>query len=153
MPEIDIIEARIDTNKLQGLVSQSYQCAPYDLFYDWNQQSPATTVFNNDTSFINTYQGGPFQEAISVETYIEDQFYGGNAYAPYAYEYWSDPNNRDDGYITWYSNGQQTWTMTSATIGPNSQSQVSQRLISEEPMVYASRIGFMCTFTDHLIHV
>ncbi|KJA24050.1 glycoside hydrolase family 16 protein [Hypholoma sublateritium FD-334 SS-4] len=134
VPEIDIIEARIDTNRMQGLVSQSYQCAPYDLFYDWNQQSPATTVFSDNISFINTYQGGPFQEAVSVETYIEDQFYGGNAYAPYAYEYWSDPNNRDDGYITWYSNGEQTWTMTSATIGPNSQSQVSQRLISEEPM-------------------
>lgn len=135
VPEIDIIEARIDTSRMQGQVSQSFQCAPYDAGYNWIKTSPATTIYNTNLSIVNRYQGGPLQEAISVQTYIEDQFYGPNGFAPYAYEYWSDPKNRGDGYITWFSNGQKTYTITSATTGPNSKTQVSQRLISEEPMV------------------
>lgn len=120
---------------MQGLVSQSFQCAPYDLGYNWDQDPSVTTVYNPNITSINTYQGGPLQEAVSAQSYIDGQFYGGNAFAPYAYEYWSDPNSRDDGYITWFSDNQKTWTITSATIGPNTESQVSQRLIPEEPMV------------------
>ncbi|KAF9481170.1 beta-glucan synthesis-associated [Pholiota conissans] len=134
VPEIDIIEARIDTSRMQGQVSQSFQCAPYDSGYFWNNASTATTIYDTDLTIFNAYRGGPFQEAVSAETYIEDRFYGGNDFAPYAYEFWSDPKNRDDGYITWYSNGQKTWTITSATVGPNDEAKVSQRLIPEEPM-------------------
>ncbi|KAF8194222.1 beta-glucan synthesis-associated protein [Pholiota molesta] len=146
VPEIDIIEARIDTSRMQGQVSQSFQCAPYDAGYNWIKTSPATTIYNANLSSANLYQGGTYQEAISVQTYIDDQFYGPNGFAPYAYEYWSDPKNRDDGYITWYSNGQKTYTITSATVGPNSESQVSQRLIPEEPMYLILNLGMAIDF-------
>lgn len=135
VPEIDIIEAEIDVDVFRGEVSQSYQTAPYNYQYNFVNTSPATTIYNNDLTRINSYKGGPFQQAVSGLTYIEDQFYNDNAYAPYGYEWWSDPDNRDDGYITWYSNGEKTWTITSATVGPDPVSLVGQRLIPEEPMV------------------
>jgi hypothetical protein len=68
-------------------------------------------------------------------TDIDSQFYNGNAYAPYGFEWWSNPAHRDQGTITWYSNNVNTWTMTSGSIGPDQTTLVSQRLIPEEPMV------------------
>ena len=135
VPEIDIFEAQINVTTWTGGVSQSMQVAPYDLEYDYVTTSPITTLYNSSSTHFNSYQGGQLQEAVSAVTNVESQFYGGNEYAVYGFEYWSDPKNRQDGYVTWYSNGQPSWQMTEATVGPNSQSQVSQRLISEEPMV------------------
>lgn len=54
------------------------------------------------------------------------------------FEYWSDPNNRDDGFITWQLDDNPTFRMGASAVGPDTGvngSQVSQRLISEEPMV------------------
>ena len=141
VPEIDIIETQINTTLMQGDVSQSFQIAPYDMGYNWNDDASATMLYNSSISQFNSYKGGPYQQAVSAVTLIEDQFYGGNAYAPYAYEYWSDPNHREDGYITWYSNGEKTWTATAATIGANAEAQIGPRLIPEEPMV-----GFVDVF-------
>ncbi len=135
VPEIDVIEARVATDTMQGLASQSFQVAPYSTGHKWVDTSPATTIYNTTMTYENGYHGGALQESISANSYLEDQFYGGQAFAPYAYEYWSDPNNRDDGYITWFSNNQKTWTVTSATVGPMEAVNVSQRLIPEEPMV------------------
>ena len=136
VPEIDIFEAQVDIAAgFQGQVSQSLQVAPYDLQYDYVTTSPISTIYNSSRTTFNTYQGGFYQEAVSAVTDVDSQFYGGNGYAPYGFEIWSDPNNRQDGYVTWYSNGQESWKMTAATIGPNPLSQVGQRLVSEEPMV------------------
>jgi beta-glucan synthesis-associated protein KRE6 len=135
VPEIDIFEAQINVTTFTGSVSQSLQVAPYDLEYDYVTTSPITTIYNTSSTHFNSYQGGTLQEAVSAVTSVDSQFYGGNEYATYGFEYWSDPKNRQDGYVTWYSDGQPSWKMTEATIGPNSRSQVSQRLISEEPMV------------------
>jgi hypothetical protein len=54
------------------------------------------------------------------------------------FEYWADPNNRDDGFITWVSDGQPSVRMGPSAVGPDmgdGGSQVGQRLIPEEPMV------------------
>jgi beta-glucanase (GH16 family) len=135
VPEIDIFEAQINVSTFQGGVSQSAQIAPYDLNYDYVSTSPTTTIYNSDLTHFNSYKGGTLQEAVSAVTTVDSRFYGGNGYAPYGFEYWSNQNNPQDGYINWYSNGQSTWKMTAATIGPNSLSEVNQRLISQEPMV------------------
>ena len=137
VPEIDIFEAQINTSVLpyQGGVSQSLQIAPFDYDYNYVTTSPSTTIYNSSSTQFNTYRGSTYQEAASAVTDVDSQLYGGNGYATYGYEYWSDPNNRQDGYVTWYSNGQPSWKATAATVGPNSVSQISERLISEEPMV------------------
>jgi beta-glucan synthesis-associated protein KRE6 len=135
VPEIDILEAQIDTNRFVGEVSQSFQIAPYSYQYSFVNTTPATTIYNDDITHLNTYKGGLFQQAVSAVTDIDSSDYSGNAYAQYGYEWWSDPNHRDQGYITWYSQGDKTWTLTAAAVGPDTTVQVQQRLIPEEPMV------------------
>lgn len=39
-----------------------------------------------------------------------------------------------DGRITWGINSNPTWQLNANAMGPNSQTQIGQRLISEEPM-------------------
>ncbi|KAF9565666.1 glycoside hydrolase family 16 protein [Agrocybe pediades] len=146
VPEIDIIEAQVDTIRRLGEVSQSFQCAPYDVGFNWNDDG--MTIYNTSRTFKNTYQGGPFQQAMSGVSYIENQFIGGgdDAFATYGFEYWSDPNHRDDGYITWYYQGQKTWKATANIIGPNSEAGIGQRLISEEPMYVILNLGMSPDF-------
>jgi beta-glucan synthesis-associated protein KRE6 len=134
VPEIDIIETQVDTAVFQGQVSQSFQTAPYNYKYQFVNTPPATQVYDSNTQ-LNTYTGGVFQQALSAVTYIDSADYDNQGYAPYGFEWWSDPSNRGDGYITWFSNGAKTWGITAAAVGPDPVSEVSQRLISEEPHV------------------
>ena len=53
----------------------------------------------------------------------------------YGVEWWSNPDNRDEGYITWYLDGKETWRITAETVGGDSSIDMGPRLISEEPMV------------------
>ena len=135
VPEVDILEAQVDTSVFQGQVSQSAQVAPFDYQYNFVNVTPDTTIYNNTLTSFNTYKGGVYQQAVSAVSYVGSQYYNNQAYAPYGFEWWSNPSNRGEGYITWFSNSSRTWTMTSGTIGPDSTTQISQRLISEEPMV------------------
>jgi beta-glucanase (GH16 family) len=133
VPEIDVIETQIDLATFMGQVSQSFQTAPYNYHYDFVNTPPATVIYDQNTA-LNLYKGGVFQQALSAVTYIDNSVYDGQAYAPYAYEWWSE-SNRENGYITWYSNGAKTWSITADAVGPDPISQVSQRLIPEEPLV------------------
>ncbi|KAF9013422.1 glycoside hydrolase family 16 protein [Cyathus striatus] len=148
VPEIDIIETEVNVSTIpfQGCVSQSYQVAPYNFQYTPDISEPATTIYDTSITSMNTYKGGVYQQAVSALSDIDSQFYSGNAYATYGTEYWSDPNNRDDGYITWYSNGQKTWTITAATVGSDSVMEISKRLISEEPMYVIMNLGMSPSF-------
>jgi len=137
VPEIDILEGEIDPIRWQGVVSQSYQIAPFDSYYLWNTSTPPSTYYNPNITRPNPYSGGPYQEACSGLTYLDNTKYGGgpNAFSTYGVEYYSNPNHRSEGYITWFSGGAPTWTLTPGSIGPNPISNISQRIISEEPMV------------------
>ena len=50
----------------------------------------------------------------------------------------ANPANRDQGYINWVADGKETWTMQASSVGPNTNMQIGQRLISEEPMAMVS---------------
>ena len=139
VPEIDVLEAQVEVSTFTGEVSQSFQTAPYNAQYEFVNTSDVTPIYDDSKTFFNHYKGGPYQQAISAVTTIPSTVYNNTDYAVYGYEWWSDPNNRDDGYITWYSQGQKTWTATAATIGPDPITGVSQRLIPEEPMVSLAR--------------
>jgi len=78
---------------------------------------------------------------LSAVTYIDSEWYNNVEYSTYGFEWWSDPNNRQDGYITWFSNGTATWTVTAASIGPDSTVDISERLIPEEPMYIILNLG------------
>ncbi|EMD31407.1 glycoside hydrolase family 16 protein [Gelatoporia subvermispora B] len=143
VPEIDILEAQIDVSRFQTQASQSFQVAPYNFQYTPNDNA---STLHNPTSVFNSYKGGQYQQAISALTDIDNSDYAGNAYGTYAYEWWSDPSNRDEGYITWFADGQESWTMTAATIGPDTTVNISSRIVPEEPVYIIMNLGMSPSF-------
>ncbi|KAG6918340.1 hypothetical protein DXG01_015199, partial [Tephrocybe rancida] len=141
VPEIDILEAQVDVDVFQGQVSQSFQCAPYNYKYEFNNATPATAIYNSDITSLNSYKGGVFQQAVSAVSYVDSANYDGQGYSTYGYEWFFDQSNRQNGYIAWFSGGVETWSITSASIGPDPVSQVSSRLIPEEPMYLVLNLG------------
>lgn len=134
-PEIDVLEAQIDPATHRGQVSQSFQVAPFNYQYQFNDNSPATTIYNSSNTIPNSYKGAQFQQAVSAVTDIDSSNYNDAGYATYGYEYWSNPSRRQEGYITWYSEGQQTWKITPDAVGPDNVARINGRIIPEEPMV------------------
>jgi beta-glucanase (GH16 family) len=145
-PEIDIIEADIDTSRWVGRASQSLQLAPYNFQYKYNNETPATTIHDTSRSKLNTYTGGVFQQALSALTDVDNADWGGNSYGTYGYEYWSDPKHRDDGYITWYSGGEPSWTLTADSLQGDPYSTISSRIVPEEPMYILLNLGMAPSF-------
>ncbi|GAA5893705.1 hypothetical protein JCM6882_007884 [Rhodosporidiobolus microsporus] len=144
--EIDIIEAQMswDGRRLRGAASQSAQFAPYDAHYQFRNETPYTTVWTNDT-YLNPYMGGVYQQATSGVTYCDPKAYelDGGGFSVYGFEY---DNDLDDGYITWFSGGKKDWTLTAAAMGPNADSGVSQRPISQEPHYVILNLGISDSF-------
>ncbi|GAA5859034.1 hypothetical protein JCM8547_003976 [Rhodosporidiobolus lusitaniae] len=147
-PEIDIIEAQMAYNSrtrtLQGAVSQSAQFAPYDDAYEFRNNTPYTTVHSSLTE-LNSYKGGVYQQATSGVTYTDQAAYelSGGGFSDYSFEYNTD---HDNGYITWASNGKADWTLTAGAVGPNSRTQVGQRLITSEPLYVILNLGISDSF-------
>ncbi|KIJ62624.1 glycoside hydrolase family 16 protein [Hydnomerulius pinastri MD-312] len=148
VPEIDILEAEVDVATFTGEVSQSFQTAPYNYQYKFNNQAPATTINDSQITTLNSYTGGIYQQALSALTFIDSQNYGGQHYASYGYEWWSNPNDRASGYITWYSQSAQTWKLTSASLEADPVAQISNRLIPEEPMYIVLNLGLAPSFQE-----
>ncbi|KAF8527499.1 glycoside hydrolase family 16 protein [Hysterangium stoloniferum] len=140
-PEIDIIEAQIDTVNRVGQASQSFQIAPFNQFYQYNNDTSAITINDPVNSNFNTYKGSITQQAVSIVSQLGTTNYGGNAYQTYGFEWFSDPNNRDSGFISWYVGDTTTWSMNPTAIGPDSVIQMSQRLIPEEAMSIIINFG------------
>jgi beta-glucan synthesis-associated protein KRE6 len=134
VPEIDILEAQIDVSRFVGEASQSLQVAPFNANYQFNDAQSASPIQSSTTKF-NSYTGGPYQQAISGLTDINSTNYNGSGYSTYAYEWWSDPNDRSGGYIQWYTGGQKTWKATYETLAGDTTTGISNRIIPEEPMV------------------
>lgn len=136
-PEIDILEGAIDTTRKFGVASQSLQAAPMDIWYytDYNFMA----IEDPDITTINTYTGGPFQQAVSAITSLNTLWYEYGtklgAYQEYGMEYLND---RDDGYITWYA-GNPTWTLHSYSMAPNGN--IGWRPLPQEPMAIVMNLG------------
>ncbi|PPQ73668.1 hypothetical protein CVT26_010760 [Gymnopilus dilepis] len=145
-PEIDIFETEKDKENPTGqVVSQSAQFAPFSHDYVYNNDSSSWQVFNPLTR-ANTYKGSAVQQAISsLTTTPTDIFQGsGDNFHTFGFEYWSDPKNRQDGYITWQADGQKTYQIWASAVGPDQGtdgSGVSARLIPEEPMSIILNLG------------
>lgn len=133
-PEIDVLEAQIDTALAKGQVSQSLQVAPFNYNYLFNNASSVTPTEGSTTQF-NVYKGGQYQQAISAVTDISSSDYNAEGFATFAYEWWSDPSDRASGYIQWYSEGKETWRATPGTLAGDTNTGISGRIIPEEPMV------------------
>lgn len=136
-PEIDCLEGEVDTVLKVGLASQSIQIAPFDVWYmpDYD----FIEIYNNSITSMNTYAGGPFQQAISAVSTLNTSWYqfGDNAghYQKYGFEYLND---NDNGYCQWFV-GEPTYTVYSQALHPNGN--IGWRRISKEPMSIILNLG------------
>lgn len=140
-PEIDIIEAEIDSNLKIGVASQSLQIAPFDIWYmpDYS----FIEILNLSVTTMNTYAGGPFQQAVSGTTVLNRLWYEHNnnkdglpGFQVYGYEYMNDD---DTGYITWYVGENPTLTLHANSLHPNGN--IGWRRIPKEPMSVIMNMG------------
>ncbi|KAK6459569.1 glucan synthase subunit [Scheffersomyces xylosifermentans] len=140
-PEIDAIEgevAKITSGVNTGLASQSLQLAPFDIWYipdyDFIQ------IHNSSTTVMNTYAGGPFQQALSAVTTLNNTWYergdGDHNYQRYGFEYLND---NDNGYLTWFVGEDPTMTVHATALHPNGN--IGWRRLSKEPMAMIMNFG------------
>lgn len=90
---------------------------------------------------MNGYKGGPFQQAISGLTNLNNNWYNGNAYQVFAFEY--TPGGT--GHVTWFVGEDATWKVDGRSIGQNGN--VGQRIIPEEPMSIIMNFGMSQGFS------
>ncbi|KAI9891949.1 MAG: hypothetical protein M1814_002143 [Vezdaea aestivalis] len=142
-PEIDALEATVNylgpgKTNLVGEVSQSFQVAPFDVNYlpDFD----FVELYDPAITTMNTYRGGVYQQAMSGLSWMNNDWYNGNAYQKFAFEY--TPGK--DGQVTWFIGDSKTWKITGKAIGPNGN--IGQRTISEEPMSMILNVGMSPTF-------
>lgn len=159
-PEIDILEASGADDKVgsMGSVSQSAQFAPFDYKWQFNaseiliSNKKSGIIGNNGKTFLNTFKGNEYQQAVSCLTQIDTSVYEGQAYQTYGLEYVPSGTAGKQAYIRWLVNRQETWRMYDEAVGPNNKSKVWQRLISVEPMVshhYDSNdMTYICVLLD-----
>ncbi|KAG7927499.1 hypothetical protein KL925_002870 [Ogataea polymorpha] len=137
-PEIDIIEGEVDTGIRNGVASQSFQTAPMDIWYmpDYN----FIEIHNASVTTVNTYCGGPFQQAVSTTTTLNTDWYelgeGTRYFQKYAYEYLND---NDSGYIRWFVGDNPTATLHAYALAPNGN--IDWRRIPKEPMSMILNFG------------
>jgi beta-glucanase (GH16 family) len=143
-PEIDVLEASVDPNNRIGVVTQSFQVAPFDIWYHPNANF--LQIPNYETTSMNQYCGGPFQQAISGTTLLNNEWYDGNAYQKYAFEYIPGTST---GKIAWFVGDQQTFLMDGRAIGPNGN--IGARQTSEEPMSMVLNLGISNSWSEVLI--
>ncbi|KAK9249155.1 beta-glucan synthesis-associated [Lipomyces tetrasporus] len=142
-PEIDALEgANGDLNATYkvGLASQSLQVAPYDIWYMPNYDFIA--IHNVTTTAMNTYRGGPFQQAVSGITTLNNEWYDRTYFQKYGFEY--EPGT-ESGYIEWEVGDERTYILYGQAIGENGN--IGARQISEEPMSIILNLGLSNSWT------
>lgn len=97
-------------------------------------------LYDPSITSINTYRGGPYQQALSGLTNLNNQWYDGNAYQKYAFEYAPGAT----GNVTWFVGDQKTWTIDGRAVGPNGN--IGQRVMPMEPMSVIVNFGMSDTF-------
>lgn len=145
-PEIDGIEATVafmgpgQYVKGTGSASQSLQIAPFDIWYQ--PDGEYMQIFDRSVSSINSYRGGPYQEAISGVTWLNNDWYDGNGYQTYGFEY----NYGETGNVTWFVGDTYTWHLDHRALRPNGN--IGQRPIPQEPMTLIMNLGMADNFAE-----
>jgi beta-glucanase (GH16 family) len=155
-PEIDLIEAQLRLDLPAGQVSQSFQIAPFDDYYQFNNASDGARIYDPELTVFNGYKGGTFQQAVSGLTLMPDRIYydqdnigpRSKEFATFSFEYQAFPEDRDKGYIHWVTDDKPAWTMYAAALPPNPRTEIDRRIITEEPMYMVSRRSSTGTSAD-----
>jgi beta-glucan synthesis-associated protein KRE6 len=99
-------------------------------------------VYNDEITSMNVYRGGPYQEAFSAVSWLNTDWYDGNAYQKYGIEY--VPGATGD--LSWFVGDEYTWKIDHRSLRPNGN--VGQRVIPEEPMSIVVNFGISNTFAQ-----
>ncbi|KAF8322566.1 glycoside hydrolase family 16 protein [Clavulina sp. PMI_390] len=134
-PEIDIFEGQKNKVAFGGRVTQSVQMAPFSNQYYFPNTSADVTIYNSNSTSLNTYRGSALQQAVSALTNLNSTTYAENGadFTTFGVEYWSNPSNRDEGFITWVAGGP-VFTIDNNVFTGDPTVNISARLIPEEPM-------------------
>lgn len=133
-PEIDALEGSVDGTLGLGVVSQSSQVAPYDVWY--TPDYDYLQIYNSSVTTMNTWCGGPFQQAISGITTLNNKWYDGEFFQKYAFEY---TPGKGTGGITWFVGDEPTFSMKGEATRQNGN--VGPRDVSREPMSIILNLG------------
>lgn len=148
-PEIDAVEASVgwlgpgQYVRGTGEVSQSFQVAPFDIFYQPDYDY--VEVYDTEITSMNTYRGGPYQQAFSALSWLNNDWYDGKAYQTFGFEY----NPGPQGDLSWFVGNDYTWKMDARSLKPNGN--VGQRILPEEPMSLIVNFGMSNTFAQVLL--
>lgn len=143
-PEIDALEASSgfigpgQYDGATGTASQSFQMAPFDIFYQPDYDF--VEIYDHQITGMNAYRGGPYQEAASGVTWLDNDWYDGNAYQTYGFEY--TPGASGD--VTWFVGNDYTWKFDARASRTNGN--IGQRSIPEEPMALVMNFGMSNSF-------
>ncbi|KAF8339430.1 beta-glucan synthesis-associated [Amanita rubescens] len=147
-PEIDIFEVEKDkVNPTGQVASQSAQFAPFTHDYVYaNDTQDEFVIYNTSEARPNTYRGSAVQQAVSsLATVPGDMFQGSGAvFHTMGFEYWADPSDRPNNFITWQVDGSPSYRLGASAVGPDTGTNgtgVGQRLIPEEPMSIVLNLG------------
>lgn len=137
-PEIDALEAEISSKGL-GLASQSLQVAPFDIWYypDYD----FLTIHNHSVTSVNTYTGGPFQQAVSAVTTLNHSWYELGDGVPHVYQTYGFELINDDekGYLQWHVGDDPTFTIYANALHPNGN--IGWRKLAKEPLSIIMNLG------------
>lgn len=77
------------------------------------------------------------EEAISALISVPAAAYasGGSGYVTFGYEHFANPSSPTSGFVSWSMGGSEVFNMTAAALVADRKTQVSNRLVPEEPMV------------------
>ncbi|KAF9516003.1 glycoside hydrolase family 16 protein [Hydnum rufescens UP504] len=134
-PEIDIFEAQKNKQGFGGRVTQSAQMAPFSTLYYFANTSADVSIPHPERTILNPYRGSALQQAISALTDLNATVFAdeGAQFTKFAFEYWSNPSNRKEGYINWVAD-EEVFRIDANTFAADPNVGISDRLIAEEPM-------------------
>ncbi|KAE9989011.1 hypothetical protein EG328_003328 [Venturia inaequalis] len=139
-PEVDALEASVGfldppSGAAIGSASQSYQCAPFDVW--WQPDYDFVEVYDHGLTTMNSYCGGVYQQAVSGVTNLNNKWYEGGKkqFQKYGFDY--APGST--GKVTWNVGDQASWTLDARAMGPNGN--IGQRVMPEEPMAVVINFG------------
>ncbi|BEI92175.1 uncharacterized protein CcaverHIS019_0409950 [Cutaneotrichosporon cavernicola] len=146
-PEIDMFEASVSDDKI-GEVSLSGQWAPFNPFYGWINQTDLVTVYNSTPSHFNQYRGSIWQQATSLLAQTDQECYTHEkgCFEVFGVEWMPSEGDKNDGYISWLSDGRKAWTLHEGAMAPNTPAGIGQRIVSREPMYMIVNLGISPNF-------
>lgn len=152
-PEIDMFEAQIDDVLEGGSVSQSAQFAPFNGYYMWDNATYATYYMAQDDLHINSYGGGVYQQAGSVVSKTNRDCYqipetpgATPCFTTMGFQY-KPGFASDSAHVTWINDDKKSWKLDIAGFGADTNTMISERMVSKEPMYMIMNLGMSVGFS------